>query len=229
MLIETMFYYPTGYLRLMTFKANTLGRFIADLMNKTGYTNRSLATAAGVSESAVRNLLKYGVELDAKDPDARTLSRIADALNVDALRLFRLAGYIPPLPAAHSPRGDYLADVFDHLPPEKQEAVLGVIEAMAPSPQQRTAVRAMRDDANNPLAGLDLSFPGILRLMANQLILHYDMSEPVDVSRIESDAEVLQNKWDNLPSSTQERVKALIRQKLSLDYDPTMVDEQWRR
>lgn len=212
----------------MTFKANTLGRFIADLMNKAGYTNRSLATAAGVSESAIRNLLKYGVDGDAKDPDARTLSRVAEALNVDALRLFRLAGYIPPQPAAHSPRGDYLADIFDHLPAEKQDAVLGVIEAMVPSPQQKAAVQAMREDASNPLAGLDLNFPGILRLMANQLILRYEMSEPVDVGRIEDSAEVLQNRWGNLPRSTQERVKALIRHKLSLDYDPTMVDIDWR-
>jgi hypothetical protein len=39
---------------------------------------------------------------------------------------------------------------------------------------------------------------------------------------------ILQYRWNDLPQSTQERIKALIRHKLSLDYDPTMVDPEWR-
>src|SRR5690606_34395081 len=112
-------------------------RFIADLMTKHDHTNRSLAAAAGVSESAVRNLLKVGEEKSAKDPDARTLSLVAKALDVDALRLFRLAGYIPPEPSAHSIRADYLAEMFDVLSTEKQDAVLGVLEAMIDQPAGR--------------------------------------------------------------------------------------------
>lgn len=212
----------------MASRANSLGRFVAELMEKQNHSNRSLAAAAGVSESAIRNLLKYGTDPKAKDPDARTLSQVAKALEVDALRLFRLAGYIPPQPDAHSVRAEYLADSFDILPPEKQDAVLGVMEAMIDAPSRREAIQQMRRDANNPLAGIDANFPGILRLIANHLIARYDMTEPIDVSRIEPDVEVLQNRWNNLPLDTQERIKALIRQKLSLDYDPTMVDEQWR-
>jgi len=36
------------------------------------------------------------------------------------------------------------------------------------------------------------------------------------------------SEWKDLPASTQERVKALIRPTLSLDYDPAMVDTEWR-
>ena len=54
--------------------ASTLGRFIVDLMTKYDHTNRSFAAAAGVSESATRNLLKVGEDKEAKDPDAPTLS-----------------------------------------------------------------------------------------------------------------------------------------------------------
>jgi hypothetical protein len=39
---------------------------------------------------------------------------------------------------------------------------------------------------------------------------------------------VLQYTWKDLPMSTQQRVKALMEHKLSLDYDPTMVDPEWR-
>jgi transcriptional regulator with XRE-family HTH domain len=213
----------------MTSQASTLGQFISELMAKYGHSNRSLAATAGVSESAIRNLLKFGVESDAKDPDARTLSRIARALDVDAIRLFRLAGYIPPQAAAHSVRADYLADIFDQLPVQKQDAVLGVLEAMTERMNQKTDIQVMRKDPENPLAGVDTNFPKIARLMANQLVIHYQMTEPVDIEKIEPDVQILHYKWRDLPQTSQERIKALIRHKLSLDYDPTMVDPDWRK
>lgn len=213
----------------MAFLANTLGQFIADLMAKHDYTNRSLAATAGVSESAIRNLLKVGVESGAKDPDARTLSLVAKALDIDALRLFRLAGYIPPIPAAHSVRADYLAEIFDKLPSEKQDAVLGVLEAMADKAEHQSAIREMREDPSNPLAGIDIAVPNLVRLMANHLIVRYQMTEQIESSTIDPEAQILQYKWKDLPQATQERVKALIRHKLSLEYDPTMVDPEWRK
>lgn len=212
----------------MAYSARTLGEFITEMIEKQGYTNRSLASVAGVSESAVRNLLKFGIDAGAKDPDARTLRRVADALGVDALKLFRLAGYVPPQRDAFSVRAEYLAETFDELPPEKQDAVLGVIEAMADKTQRKTAIRQMRSDPKHPLAGIDLSLPNLARLMANHLIAQYQMTEAADIASIEPDAQVLQYKWSDLPQATQQRVKSLIRHKLSLDYDATMVDPEWR-
>ena len=212
----------------MSSTANTLGHFITDLMAKHNHTNRSLAAAAGVSESAIRNLLKVGQEKGAKDPDARTLSLVAKALDVDALRLFRLAGYIPPEPSAHSIRADYLAEMFDVLPTEKQDAVLGVLDAMIDQPAGRIAIQEMRQNPSNLLAGIDLANPGLARTLANELIAEMQMKHANEVTRIQPEAKVLQYMWKDLPTSTQERVKALIRHKLSLDYDPTMVDPEWR-
>ena len=80
----------------------------------------------------------------------------------------------------------------------------------------------------NPLAGFDLQSPRIARLMANELIVKYQMTEIADTDQIEQDVQVFQNKWKDLPQATQERIKALIRHKLSLEYDPTMVDLEWR-
>jgi transcriptional regulator with XRE-family HTH domain len=212
----------------MTSKAPSLGQFVADLMIRYDHTNRSLAAAAGVSESAIRNMLKFGVDKNAKDPDARTLSRVAKALDVDAIRLFRLAGYIPPEPAAHSVRADYLAETFDELSAEKQDAVLGVLEAMTDRSTRKAAIQSMRSDSGNALAGLDLTFPHLARLLANQLIVQHQLSEPHQVDGIAPDTQVLQYRWGDLPVAVQERVKALIRHKLSLDYDPIMVDPEWR-
>jgi hypothetical protein len=208
--------------------ANTLGRFLADLMRNQNHNNSSLAAVAGVSESVIRNLLKHGIDSRAKDPDPRTLRRVADALGVDAIMLFRLAGYLPPQSDANSVRAEYLADVFDELPVEKQDAVLGVLEAMSDKRSRKETIHAMREDPKSPLTGFDLNNPNIARLMANQLIAHYQITEPSDADRIEPDAFIINNKWKDIPSKAQERIKSLIRHKLSLGYNPTMVDPEWR-
>jgi transcriptional regulator with XRE-family HTH domain len=212
----------------MTSRATTLGGFIAELMEKQQHSNRSLAAAAGISEGAVRNLLKYGREPKAKDPDARTLQSVANALGVNPLRLYRLAGYLPPAPDVHSVRAEFVADVFDRLAPDKQEAVLGVIDAMADNSTVNRVVQEIRNNPSNPLAGFDLHQPRITRLIANELIVKYQMTEVVDIDKIEPDAQVFTNKWSDLPPGNQERIKALIRHKLTLQYDPTMVDPEWR-
>jgi transcriptional regulator with XRE-family HTH domain len=208
--------------------ANTLGRFLADLMRSQNHNNSSLAAVAGVSESVIRNLLKHGIDSRAKDPDPRTLRRVADALGVDAIMLFRLAGYLPPQSDANSVRAEYLADVFDELPPEKQDAVLGVLEAMSDKLSRKEIIHAIREEPHNPLAGFDLVNPGLARLMANQLMAHYQMTDPSDADRIEPDVFIINNKWKDIPSKAQERIKSLIRHKLSLSYNPTMVDPEWR-
>ena len=207
----------------------TLGAFIADLMSRHNHNNVSLAAAAGVSEGVIRNLLKHGIETRVKDPDPRTLRRVADALGVNSIMLFRLAGYIPPEANANTVRAEYLADVFDTLPPEKQDAVMGVLEAMSESITQRETIQTMRQEPDNPVAGLlDADYMGLARVMANQLIAKYQMESPHESNRIEPEVTVWGYKWKDLPPKVQQRVKALIEAKLSLDYHPTMVDPEWR-
>jgi hypothetical protein len=213
----------------MTSRATTLGDFIAELMERHHHSNRSLAAAAGISEGAVRNLLKYGVDARARDPEARTILQVATALGVNPLRLYRLAGYLPPATETHSVRASLVADVFDELPREKQDAVLSVVEAMATTPTRKKDVQVAREDPANPLAGVDLANPGLARIMANDLIARYQIQSPLEIERIEPDAVVHGHKWSSLPQATQVRVKALIEHKLALDYDPTMVDPKWRK
>ncbi len=212
----------------MTHPANTLGRFVADLMEKHQHNNSSLAQTAGVSESAVRNLLKVGLVASAKDPDGRTLRKIAHALGVDPLKLFRLAGYIPSSADKISVRAEYLGVLFDRMPSEKQDAVLSLFEALADRPQAKSNVQAMRQEMKNVLAGIDLALPGALRIAANRLITQYQMIEPQDIDRIDPAAQVFGTDWERLPEDTRERIKALIRFKLELGFDSSMVDEYYR-
>lgn len=208
--------------------ATTLGRFVSDLMMKHRHNNSSLAQVAGVSESVIRNLVKHGLDPRAKDPDPRTLRQVADALGVNSLMLFRMAGYIPPEPGKNSVRAEYLADVFDTLPPEKQDAVMGVLEAMADAPQVKAKVQTIRANPQHPLAGMDLELPGMIREAANQLIAHYAMTHPHDINKIEDGVAVLNYKWKEMPPEIRERIAALIRHKLYLEYNSTMVDTEWR-
>ena len=204
----------------------TLGRFLVEMMETHKHSNRSLADAAGVSEGAVRNLLKYGEDPDARDPDARTLRLIAEALNVNPLILYRLAGYLPPDPGANSVRAEYLADVFDNLSLAKQDAVMSVLEAMADSPQEKAAIREMRESASNWMIGMDL-MPHVFRDLANQMILEYNMTSPEHVDRIMGDVEIgYQTKWSDMNELGQKRTKALIRHKLMLEYNASMEESE---
>jgi hypothetical protein len=75
---------------------------------------------------------------------------------------------------------------------------------------------------------IGLANPGLARTLANELIAEMQMKRANEVTRIQPGTKVLQYIWNDLPASTQQRVKALIEHKLSLDYDPTMVDPEWR-
>lgn len=213
----------------MTSTANTLGRFIADLMEQHHYNNSSLAQVAGVSESAIRNLLKVGIEPKAKDPDPRTLRKVAEALGVDSSKLFRLAGYIASDKHQISVLAEYLGYLFDKLKPEKQEAILSLYKVFSEIPGADTDIEQLYKNELSSLEGMDLALPGILRMMANELIVKYEMIDPADITRIEPEFSFLGNKWENLPRSTKERVKALVRHKILLNYEPHMADEEWRK
>lgn len=202
----------------MPSEKTTLGEYILDLMFMNRLSNRALADTSGVSEGAIRNLQKVGLEEDAKDPDARTLRLVADALNTSPLTLFRLAGYLPPGPITNSLRAQYLADVFDRLPPSKQDLIMGMLETMTESPEERKVIEEMRQSTHDDKAELDTTIPILVREAANELIAYYAMTVPADTHRIEPHHTIGRKKWRDLSLELREQITTLIRRKLSLDY-----------
>jgi transcriptional regulator with XRE-family HTH domain len=188
-------------------------------------SNRSLAAAAGISEGAVRNLLRYGQEEGVKDPDPRTLRAVANALKVKPATLFQLAGYLPREREVNSWRAVFVADVFDRLPPVKQDIVMAVLQAIAEAPEEKTQIDEMRRREQKKVARQ--SAPTILREAANQLIVYYAMTSPRDVEKIEEDVEILGKQWQELSPQAQLQIAALIENKLSMEFDPKMVISDW--
>lgn len=72
--------------------------------------------------------------------------------------------------AANSVRAEYLADMFDTLPAEKQDAVMGMLEAMSNSRTVKATLPLPHDLKHEALAKVDIQFPARLREAANQLI-----------------------------------------------------------
>jgi len=213
---------------------NTLGEFLKIELSRRDMSNRQLAIGAGVAESVIRNLLNHGVVDGAKDPDPRTLRAVADFLNIDALKLFRLAGYVPPPPNAHSVRGDILAEIFDRLPNEKQDAVLGVIEAFTDRASDHDKVLAIRYPDNRALDGFDLNSAYTIRYIANKIVSQSRATSAQELERLDAidpDWVVAPQgiTWKGLPDSARKRALGLAKAKLNLDYDPTMVDPEWRK
>jgi transcriptional regulator with XRE-family HTH domain len=206
-------------------KGITLSELISDVMQLKNHSNRSLAAAAGISEGAVRNLLRYGEEEGVKEPDARTLRLVAEALDIKPASLFKLAGYLPQERVDNSWRSVYVADVFDRLPPEKQDIVLGVLGALVETPEDKTKIQEtrLREQKRQTLD----SIPTVVREAANTLIVRYAMNSPEDVENIEPETWVVGQRWDRLDHRMQEQIIALIEHKLTLDYDPKMSIGDW--
>lgn len=211
---------------------NTLGEFLSQLLHERRLSNRALAQGANISESVIRNMLQHGTNPNAKDPDARTLRAVADYLGIDALLLFRLVGYIPPKAVSVSPRAEYLARVFDRLLPEQQDAIMGVLQTFADTYTAKEVIAKMRDNPSKALSGFDLGSTYIHRAVANQLISQLQLTDPTIATedRIPLDFKTAVGiSWSEMPTGAKKRIMALVREKLSLDFEPTMVEPQWRK
>jgi len=213
---------------------STLGEFLEEEIARRKLSNRGLAIGAGVSEFAIRNMLQHGISEHAKDPDPRTLRAVADYLNIDPLRLFRLAGYIPPQKAAPSVRAETIAEVFDRLDEDQQNALLGMAEALVSRLTDKEVLQSVRTPGSRALIGFDVGSPQTLRYMANTIIVETRVKNATELDRagtISPDAVVTYAglKWDAVPRAAKERALALAKAKLNLDYDPTMVDPEWRK
>jgi transcriptional regulator with XRE-family HTH domain len=121
----------------------TLSAMIREAMDRRGMSNLALAKAAGVSEGTIRNLLRDDIDPDATGPKAHVLKNVAEALELDDLRVFQAAGYIRKdrLESHLSVRAEFLATRFDKLPPDKQELLLGMLASLEkvsgiPSPSE---------------------------------------------------------------------------------------------
>jgi transcriptional regulator with XRE-family HTH domain len=205
-------------------KPTTLGGYLKRKLVLYNLSNRALAEAAGVSEGAIRNLLKFGEEDDAKDPDAHTLRQVADALSMHPLILFRLAGYIPPDHAGNSLRAKFLADTFDKLPEMKKDILMGVLEVLIDDPKQKVAIREMQESSKAIIEKYSPQVLPIVREAANQLMAHYHMTKAEHVNRIEFDSEEAGVEWSNLSEETRDQIVALIEHKLTLNFGSDMIE-----
>lgn len=82
------------------------GEAVTRLLSERGWTKRQLADRASVRPNTITNLIKHG-----KDTDTATLSRIADAFEVDLAELFLTREESAVLQAHRTSRVDRLRDM----------------------------------------------------------------------------------------------------------------------
>ena len=152
---------------------------------------------------------------------------------------FRLAGYIPPSSQQHlTTRGIYLAQLLEQLPLDRQMALFGVAESLLEGAEgevdrDKQRIKAIRENPLSSLAGFDLAYPNFIRVAANEIIkqgtLEYiEWPEHLEVEQVPPDVSLGESTFGKLPENIQQRIVALIREKFALDFNPSMVDEQWR-
>lgn len=207
----------------------SLGNLLAVTLKQRNMTNRDLARGAGVSDSVVGNLLKHGSDPNAKDPDAHTLRAVADFLGINPLYLFILAGYVPPQ-GSISVRAQMIGEAFDRMPPDRQNALLGVVEALAVDEQDKVHFKEMYDESGNVFAGIDQGDNHWLRIIANSLLEHGRVAQLDKYAFVDQSTEIPDGpKFSSLTKRTQERLLALLTAKFALNYGDWMVDEEFRR
>lgn len=112
--------------------AVTLGTFMRRILDERNMSGNMLAQAAGVSESTVRSLLKQGEDDSAPGPHPLVLRAVCDVLDLDHVRVFQLANYIPHdyHPTHLSAQAEYVGICFDVMTPDQQAMILGLINSL---------------------------------------------------------------------------------------------------
>jgi hypothetical protein len=209
---------------LVVERKSTLGYFITEILYLRRMSNHALAVGAGISDSVVRNLTQHGIDPRAKDPDPHTLRTVANFLGINPVKLFKLAGYITS-ENAYSVRAEYLAYLFDLLPTDKQLALLNIAETLVEDVDQKKSLQLMREEPENPMAGIVYAegYSPFFSIQANLLLTNNRFPGPAELT-VDLESEVWPaQKFKDMPLERQERLKVLMRAKLNLDFDSTMI------
>jgi hypothetical protein len=111
---------------------STLGSFLRQVLDERGMSANMLAMASGVAESTIRSLLKQGEDESAPGSHPLVLRAVCDVLELDHIRIFQMAGYIPNdyYPTELSPAAEYVGMCFDALAPGQQTMILGLLTSL---------------------------------------------------------------------------------------------------
>jgi hypothetical protein len=131
-------------------------------------------------------LLRHGLEKKVKDPDPKTLLAVANALDLEPIFLFRLAGYIPAKIHSTSIAAEYLAHIFDELPPEKQQIALKGFEGLLENKDQRELITKINDAKTiEEMIVIDYAFPALIRVEANRIVVAHKLIFTDEVDTID--------------------------------------------
>jgi transcriptional regulator with XRE-family HTH domain len=108
----------------------TLGGFLKRVLQDKQLSGNLLAKSAGIAETSVRNLLKFGIDPDAPAPHPQTLRAVAEFLHVEPIWLLQLAGYLPRDQEQPSAFEEYIGRRIGALPDDKQAMILEMVATL---------------------------------------------------------------------------------------------------
>lgn len=118
----------------MTNQASLSG-FLKEILEQRHLSGNQLAQLAGISEGSVRNLLKQGIEEEVSGPHPLVLKAICQALQLDEIYVFQLAGYLSEESVSKiiSPAAEYFSLRFDRLSANKQNQLWDMLASLEQS------------------------------------------------------------------------------------------------
>jgi len=214
-------------------RRQSLGQYLNVVLAKQDMTARDLAIGAGLAQSVVSTILTD----KSKKPDANTLQAIATFLGIEVFTLLRLVGYTPPaneLYGAYTPLGLYVSKHFDALSEDNQRVVLHLIEALRRSQNPNDGKPSMDElhkiwttvEPLGNLYGIEDALPEFINQAANYYLTNNRFFYPFDINPSPDELIARDVPFSALSKRAQKRLLALMRAKVRMIFEHTMVDEE---
>jgi hypothetical protein len=113
-------------------RRNKIAVYYRDLMQQREMSGNQLAQASGVSEATIRKLLEPDVDPDEIGFHPLVLRATSEALGVDTIYVFQLAGYLEPKEPSSdlSDEEFYFAVRFRQLPSDKRRLLWEMLQSL---------------------------------------------------------------------------------------------------
>lgn len=110
----------------MKARTSSLASVLSQLRQRSGLSIRDLEVRSGVNRSNISRLERG----ESSQPSPETLTRLAEALNVDASELLTAAGYTATRAAGLPSFQPYLRAKYGHLPASAQKELTAYLERL---------------------------------------------------------------------------------------------------
>jgi transcriptional regulator with XRE-family HTH domain len=126
---------------MLTMGSKGFTKWLGEEVKKRGWTFRELRRRADLSSGAISKVMT-----GTTDPTWEFCAKIAEAMDISSVDIFRQAGLLPPIPEARRREFERITDILASLPQEPiYEETTAAIAAIVESARRRALEREAQE------------------------------------------------------------------------------------